>query len=128
MTTSTTAIFFFFSSRRRHTIFDCDWSSDVCSSDLQSLRGGPQFVDHREDFARERADLVLDDGRRLQRQTPGGFVGRAEHSRKRLELSQRRAEHFRGGRELANGRTGLVDRSWEQLQRALEARVLLGER
>src|SRR2546427_8701336 len=28
--------FFFFSSRRRHTRFDCDWSSDVCSSDLLS--------------------------------------------------------------------------------------------
>src|SRR2546430_13080195 len=27
---------FFFSSRRRHTRFDCDWSSDVCSSDLIS--------------------------------------------------------------------------------------------
>src|SRR2546430_12492925 len=26
-------LFFFFSSRRRHTSFDCDWSSDVCSSD-----------------------------------------------------------------------------------------------
>src|SRR4030066_1384544 len=25
---------FFFSSRRRHTKFKCDWSSDVCSSDL----------------------------------------------------------------------------------------------
>src|SRR5579859_6305814 len=25
---------FFFSSRRRHTRFDCDWSSDVCSSEL----------------------------------------------------------------------------------------------
>src|SRR2546427_1435173 len=30
--------FFFFSSRRRHTRFDCDWSSDVCSSDLLSFR------------------------------------------------------------------------------------------
>src|SRR3989475_9262005 len=29
--------FFFFSSRRRHTRFDCDWSSDVCSSDLSVL-------------------------------------------------------------------------------------------
>src|SRR5256886_11991430 len=28
--------YFFFSSRRRHTRFDCDWSSDVCSSDLAS--------------------------------------------------------------------------------------------
>src|SRR5256886_10490488 len=29
------SISFFFSSRRRHTRFDCDWSSDVCSSDLR---------------------------------------------------------------------------------------------
>src|SRR6266478_7679876 len=33
-------VFFFFSSRRRHTRFDCDWSSDVCSSDLIELRDG----------------------------------------------------------------------------------------
>src|SRR5438309_8713052 len=26
--------FFFFSSRRRHTRWNCDWGSDVCSSDL----------------------------------------------------------------------------------------------
>src|SRR5256886_10098535 len=31
-------IVFFFSSRRRHTRFDCDWSSDVCSSDLSRRR------------------------------------------------------------------------------------------
>src|SRR2546427_2522037 len=31
---SVLSCFFFFSSRRRHTRFDCDWSSDVCSSDL----------------------------------------------------------------------------------------------
>src|SRR5438874_6861768 len=29
--------FFFFSSRRRHTRSLRDWSSDVCSSDLQTL-------------------------------------------------------------------------------------------
>src|SRR5260370_4475957 len=28
--------YFFFSSRRRHTRFKCDWSSDVCSSDLSA--------------------------------------------------------------------------------------------
>src|SRR5205085_6641615 len=28
-----------FSSRRRHTRFDCDWSSDVCSSDLGQDKG-----------------------------------------------------------------------------------------
>src|SRR5438477_6179674 len=31
-------VFFFFSSRRRHTRLTCDWSSDVCSSDLPSDR------------------------------------------------------------------------------------------
>src|SRR5256886_5367684 len=31
---------FFFSSRRRHTRFDCDWSSDVCSSDLGAYTRG----------------------------------------------------------------------------------------
>src|SRR5207237_6141028 len=30
--------FFFCSSRRRHTRFKCDWSSDVCSSDLSRRR------------------------------------------------------------------------------------------
>src|SRR5260370_18043226 len=34
-------LFFFFSSRRRHTRFKCDWSSDVCSSDLPS----PQLLE-----------------------------------------------------------------------------------
>src|SRR5713101_1311780 len=40
---------FFFSSRRRHTRLTCDWSSDVCSSDLWGLArraGWPQFRDH----------------------------------------------------------------------------------
>src|SRR5256886_4304529 len=35
---SWSTISFFFSSRRRHTRFDCDWSSDVCSSDLAAER------------------------------------------------------------------------------------------
>src|SRR5260370_18483496 len=59
--------FFFFSSRRRHTRFKCDWSSDVCSSDLvcspQTVgkcsgewvpfgRAHDQAPDQREDDAR----------------------------------------------------------------------------
>src|SRR6266480_6181012 len=34
-------LFFFFSSRRRHTRLTCDWSSDVCSSDLVAFRKSP---------------------------------------------------------------------------------------
>src|SRR6266480_6663396 len=46
-------IFFFFSSRRRHTRLTCDWSSDVCSSDLakgkrpwvvEKIRGARAFI------------------------------------------------------------------------------------
>src|SRR5205085_8275818 len=39
-------IFFFFSSRRRHTRFDCDWSSDVCSSDLSDQHDGASDGEH----------------------------------------------------------------------------------
>src|SRR5207245_3747798 len=35
---------FFFSSRRRHTICYRDWSSDVCSSDLQQLLVLPELL------------------------------------------------------------------------------------
>src|SRR5438309_6117872 len=38
---------FFFSSRRRHTRWNCDWSSDVCSSDLQVAQ---QHAQHERAF------------------------------------------------------------------------------
>src|SRR5699024_11326244 len=48
-------LFFFFSSRRRHTRSKRDWSSDVCSSDLQrqpdrlgELFGGDLISAHRQ--------------------------------------------------------------------------------
>src|SRR5256886_7705312 len=44
---------FFFSSRRRHTRFDCDWSSDVCSSDLSDANA---VLPHT------RSVVYLDDG------------------------------------------------------------------
>src|SRR5260370_30469587 len=46
-------LFFFFSSRRRHTRFKCDWSSDVCSSDLGAIvhRPGPLAKSDLNNFA-----------------------------------------------------------------------------
>src|SRR6516225_3561342 len=38
---ASTRLHFFFSSRRRHTRLTCDWSSDVCSSDLEASNGLP---------------------------------------------------------------------------------------
>src|SRR5438309_7083975 len=37
--------FFFFSSRRRHTRWNCDWSSDVCSSDLEVIDFDRVFIE-----------------------------------------------------------------------------------
>src|SRR5690606_40248330 len=54
---------FFFSSRRRHTRFSRDWSSDVCSSDLDAFEEAQEGVvryymdkGKSEDQARELAD------------------------------------------------------------------------
>src|SRR2546427_2681948 len=53
-------LFFFFSSRRRHTRFDCDWSSDVCSSDLwvleEVLRAPAEVQSVQQVAARARVD------------------------------------------------------------------------
>src|SRR2546430_7459843 len=64
--------FFFFPSRRRHTIFDCDWSSDVCSSVLV-VRGF--FLPHARLLARG-----LDDGPAVDHQHLAGDVGRRVRS------------------------------------------------
>src|SRR6266568_2854487 len=46
-------VFFFFSSRRRHTRWNCDWSSDVCSSDLHG--------DHDQQQGKQRKERVVGD-------------------------------------------------------------------
>src|SRR2546430_4331272 len=50
--------FFFFSSRGRHTRLDCDWSSDVCSSDL-AARICRRLIARREGRHRRGADPGL---------------------------------------------------------------------
>src|SRR5207249_7651344 len=42
------AEYFFFSSRRRHTRSKRDWSSDVCSSDLEVVAGARRVLDVRD--------------------------------------------------------------------------------
>src|SRR2546430_15794791 len=94
---------FFFSSRRRHTRFDCDWSSDVCSSDLlATIRQGTWFraleeelvpvqIEGRGDlaFARGTLSLLLDQKGAVNREgtfltilrkQPGGFWRMAVYS------------------------------------------------
>src|SRR5205085_9407456 len=63
----------------RHTRFDCDWSSDVCSSDLL----GPQA----EERQRLQSDLDLDLGDpRLRGQAEGQLAGLVEQPRHAARL------------------------------------------
>src|SRR5256886_13604809 len=76
--------FFFFSSRRRHTRFDCDWSSDVCSSDLFLVApaGGEVALPHR--VVEQRADherRVLQVLERLEQRSEERRVGKECRSR-----------------------------------------------
>src|SRR2546430_6372184 len=85
--------FFFFSSRRRHTRFDCDWSSDVCSSDLAPVKPGTGA-----------------DGADDHPQSRGSFLWRPHHSyagwtdckagrRSSVEGALERSEERRVGKE-----------------------------
>src|SRR2546430_11118122 len=65
----------FFSSRRRHTRFDCDWSSDVCSSDLSPGRdpGGlvVQLLHHEDRLPVGGDDVHVQGAHRLPDQERG---------------------------------------------------------
>src|SRR2546430_12557373 len=90
------AYFFFFSSRRRHTRFDCDWSSDVCSSDLDAddgLEGQPSHPPH--------AVLIAKNPVCIRVSRMGTFVDQGSAgptSRSRTSLDQR-SEERRVGKE-----------------------------
>src|SRR5688500_19772905 len=64
---------FFFSSRRRHTRLQGDWSSDVCSSDLEVFA---QRAAQGEDFAALARELSEDPSA-----ARGGDLGRSEERR-----------------------------------------------
>src|SRR2546430_6897205 len=84
--------FFFFSSRRRHTRFDCDWSSDVCSSDLllRSSPSPPASIGESSPLAGTRPDDALRHQRGRGRASTTLFMTRVE---------LRRSEERRVGKE-----------------------------
>src|SRR5256885_11339756 len=89
------SLIFFFSSRRRHTRLQGDWSSDVCSSDLeQDSSGGEQIGDP------VIAELVVgraaDD---LAAQLTGEGLVEDPAERARSEHVDRRSEERRVGKE-----------------------------
>src|SRR5256886_5101021 len=83
---------FFFSSRRRHTRFDCDWSSDVCSSDLSATATLALCG---------RQALKGLDGTRFEKGAMGGspFAGTLRQASVQQDLAGRRSEERRVGKE-----------------------------
>src|SRR2546430_14196293 len=86
---------FFFSSRRRHTRFDCDWSSDVCSSDLKDQELAA------EDTARRRFD-------KFWQQEEAWIRKGVEARRTRNEGRVRRLEQLRIERAARRDRLGNI--------------------
>src|SRR5690242_20794259 len=82
--------FFFFSSRRRHTRLTCDWSSDVCSSDLvldAPVEGGiDQGILEQAEVGLDEAVVVAPDGGQAAR-------------RQRRQHADDRSEERRVGKE-----------------------------
>src|SRR5204862_3635270 len=97
------ASFFFFSSRRRHTRSLRDWSSDVCSSDLYSVRIHPCGIE-------EGKMVVFLTGRRkviptnaeIRREFCSHFPGVVEVERPGILA---RSEERRVGKECRAGRS-----------------------
>src|SRR5438034_8783165 len=79
---------FFFSSRRRHTRSLCDWSSDVCSSDLSGGSGGSEAPGDREPQKGE-GDGTVPSNHDIVSQLQEG----------KLERGRRRSEERRVGKE-----------------------------
>src|SRR5436190_24176287 len=50
--------FFFFSSRRRHTRSLCDWSSDVCSSDLRQGFSEADLIDFTPELHKKALEIT----------------------------------------------------------------------
>src|SRR5437762_8103137 len=86
-------VFFFFSSRRRHTRYIGDWSSDVCSSDLERGAEGCGEVKRRTGFATEAQRTQREAGtkrenRREKRKT--GFATEAQRTQREARSEERR--------------------------------------
>src|SRR2546430_12411250 len=87
-------VFFFFSSRRRHTRFDCDWSSDVCSSDLMELDIQCFLMD-----GYTRAGMVTDHGPIVAVNANASDPHYAPTAEKNSEIKKGRSEERRVGKE-----------------------------
>src|SRR5690606_40725293 len=96
-------LLFFFSSRRRHTRFSRDWSSDVCSSDLQAGIDAAQDVGLRIQLINTADAVVFMHDQRL---AASNFTGRPGTVPVAMDVplaNLTRSEERRVGKECRDG-------------------------
>src|SRR5580693_3788878 len=115
--------FFFFSSRRRHTRWNCDWSSDVCSSDLFArLRRGREGGDLlRGELLRASRDADLGVDERQEERERAALAG----GRDELDLAAEHARDLPADREPEAGAAVLAAGRAVRLLERLEDDLLL---
>src|SRR6266480_7944162 len=99
-------IFFFFSSRRRHTRLTCNWSSDVCSSDLPNAVDPAIFHPpmQREPLANRRLRVIATSWSANPRKGAdvlGWLDEHLDHDRHELTLAGNTEQTFRNIRVVA---------------------------
>src|SRR5438309_8553715 len=94
---------FFFSSRRRHTRWNCDWSSDVCSSDLAGL--DTEFDGQAQPAPGATVGLLEQEPHLDESKDVRGNVEKGVAETKALLDRFNRSEERRVGKECSNVRT-----------------------
>src|SRR5256885_3935386 len=77
---------FFFSSRRRHTRLQGDWSSDVCSSDLNSATAWSHFSSSAERRAKLLSSFTRSEEHTSELQSPCNLVCRLLLEKKKIRI------------------------------------------
>src|SRR3979411_3552714 len=91
--------FFFFSSRRRHTRSSSDWSSDVCSSDLDVVLGLVDRAKRREPVVLADRVQLVEIGRASWRERGEMSVVAGSLKKKKRNEAQSRSENEREVRQ-----------------------------
>src|SRR5690606_40021590 len=100
---------FFFSSRRRHTRFSRDWSSDVCSSDLNLNVQVFSRPSYRDDVVGSAGDYELKNRSHsgVAAELIDGLVKRVTYEQGQLRLGNFRSEERRVGKDNGSQRSRL---------------------
>src|SRR6266567_7923976 len=111
--------FFFFSSRRRHTRFDCDWSSDVCSSDLSHPAASlAAFAQATLDGFNRHYELFRDCARLAKSYfEAGNWLSIGHVSGDRIDFYDRRVVETVARLELDFGCANIDDSRWAEVKR-----------